>query len=367
MRNSAASRSTAPAARARPTDVWVDLASPSHPFFFKALTDAVPDIRTTVTARNKTQTVSLAREVGFEFRTVGRDYEQSVLRMLGIPLRTAQLGIEMPDVDVAVGARNAMCVLAAKARGVPSIHYTDNDICAHMDGLYADALYHRLVAQATHNVVPEAFRTEVLTDRGADPDSVHTYDGFKEDVYVAAFEPDDSFPERLPFDGEPFVVVRPEALQATYVEADTIAPELLTALTDRGINVVYLPRTDDYRAFMEDADPDRVYAPQDALSGLELSWHARCVLTGSGTMAREAARMDTPAVSFFPSEHLSVDQTLIDRGDIYHSRDPVEIAEYVDSLTPADARPRLDRARRVREEVASLTRDLIDAETGEDR
>ncbi len=342
--------------------MWVDLASPSHPFFFKALTDAIPDIRTTVTVRDKTQTVSLAREVGFRFRTVGRDYEPSLLRMLGIPIRTAQLTVGMPDADVAMGARNAMCVLSAKARGVPTIHFTDNDICAHQDGLYADALYHRLVAQATHNVVPEAFRTEVLTDRGADPDSVHTYGGFKEDVYVAGFEPDESFPDRLPFGGEPFAVVRPEALNATYVQSETIAPDLLAELTDRGVNVVYLPRTDDYREFTADADPDRVYAPPDALSGLELAWHARCVLTGSGTMAREAARMGTPAVSFFPSEHISVDRALIERGEIFHSRDPVEIAEYVDSLTVADARPDLAEARRVRDEVASLTGDLIEAE-----
>ncbi|EJN57822.1 hypothetical protein HSB1_32390 [Halogranum salarium B-1] len=351
---------------ARMTDVWVDLASPCHPFFFKSLTDSLTNVRTMVTVREKTETVPLARDVGFDFRTIGKDYENKTLRKFGIPLRTAQLALQMPKADVALSSRNAMCVLAAKARGVPSIHYTDNDICAYVDGLRSEELYHRLEAQATHNIVPAAFRTEVLTDRGADPDSVHTYDGYKEDVYVATFEADPTFPDRLPFDGEEFIVVRPEALSATYVDAEaSIVPEILADATDRGINVVYLPRDSGDHAFADGIDESRLYVPDEALSGLELAWHARCILTGSGTMAREAARMQTPAVSFFPSTRISVDQALIDEGEIYHSRDPEAIVDYVDSLTASDARSDLTTAKRVHREVAELTADLINEEVSD--
>ncbi|WP_245699016.1 DUF354 domain-containing protein [Halopelagius longus] len=346
--------------RGRPVNVWVDLASPSHPFFFKALTDSLSNVSTEVTVREKTETVPLADEVGFDFETVGKDYENPTLRKVGIPMRTAQLTFNAPAADVALSSRNAMCVLAAKARGTPSIHFTDNDICAYVDDLKAEELYHRLEAQATHNVVPKAFETSVLTERGADPDSVHTYDGYKEDVYVAAFEPDPTFPERLPFDGEEFIVVRPEALTATYVDADgSIVPDLLAGAAERDINVVYLPRNDGDEKFAEGVPSENVYVPDEALDGLELAWHARCMLTGSGTMAREAARMETPAVSFFPSTRISVDQALIDEGEIFHSRDAEEILDYVESLTDDDAEPDLTRAKRVRREVADLTARLV--------
>ncbi|SFR66654.1 DUF354 domain-containing protein [Halogeometricum limi] len=344
----------------RTIGVWVDLASPSHPFFFKALTDSLSNVETTVTVREKTETVPLARQVGYEFRTLGRDYENPHLRKIGIPLRTAQLALQAPTADVALSSRNAMCILAAKARGIPSIHFTDNDICAYVDGLKSEELYHRLEAQATHNVVPAAFQTEVLTDRGADPDSIHTYDGYKEDVYVASFDPDPTFLDDLPFDSQDFIVVRPEALSATYVDADgSLVPDVLAGAVERGINVVYLPREDADREFAAGLPDEQVYVPDEAISGLELAWHARCVLTGSGTMAREAARMETPAVSFFPSTLISVDRALIEEGEIFHSRDADDIVDYVDSLTDRDAEPDLTRAREVRREVADLTASLM--------
>ncbi|MDS0300414.1 DUF354 domain-containing protein [Halogeometricum sp. S1BR25-6] len=353
-----------PAAAARnpaeAIDVWVDLASPSHPFFFKSLTDSLSNIRATVTVREKTETVPLTRQVGYAFRTLGRDYENPHLRKLGIPIRTAQLAFEAPKADVALSSRNAMCILASKARGIPSVHFTDNDICAYVDGLKAEELYHRLEAQATHNVVPAAFRTEVLTERGANPERVHTYDGYKEDVYVASFDPDPTFVDELPFDNREFIVVRPEALSATYVDADgSLVPPILAGAVERGINVVYLPREAGDREFAAGLPENRVFVPNEPLSGLELAWHARCVLTGSGTMAREAARMETPAVSFFPNTRISVDRALIDEGEIFHSRDAGDVLDYVESVSDRDAKPDLSRAKCVRREVAGLTADLV--------
>ncbi|HET7324987.1 MAG TPA: DUF354 domain-containing protein, partial [Halococcus sp.] len=330
---------TATSVRTRPIRAWIDLVSPSHPFFFDALTDGLDGVSVTTTVREKTETVSLAREVGFTHRVVGRDFDNALVRKFGIPLRTAQLAIEAPDCDVSLSSRNAMCILASKARGVPSIHFTDNDITAHIDGLWVEELYNRFEAAATHNVVPRAFATEELTRWGASADSVHTYDGYKEDVYVAGFEPDSGFPDRLPFERGEYIVVRPEALTAAYVDAESIVPELLAAAVERDIGVVYLPRGRGDEVHAGKYPDDVVYVPDGAINGLQLAWHARCVLTGSGTMSREAACMEKPAVSFFPNTLLSVDQELVADGRIFHSRNPAEIIEYIESLDGGDVAP----------------------------
>ncbi|MGM0591282.1 MAG: DUF354 domain-containing protein [Halobacteriota archaeon] len=338
---------------------WVDLASPSHPFFFAALIDALSDLETRTTVREKTETVPLAETAGFDFEVRGRDFDNTLLRKVGIPLRTAQLTLQMPAADLSLSSRNAMCILASKARGIPSIHFTDNDITAHVSGLAAEELYNRFEAQATYNVVPAAFETHELRKHGAHPDSIVTYDGYKEDLYVADFEPDPTFTTRLPF--EEYVVVRPEALGAAYVDEErSLVPDIVEGAVDAGLNVVYLPRRESDRSHAMGFPADRVHVPTQAYDGLQLVWHADCVLTGSGTLAREAACMGKPAVSFFPNALLSVDSELVAADRVFHSRNAEDIVAYLTGLDASDSDPDRTRARRVREEIVAVTNILVD-------
>ncbi|ODR79826.1 hypothetical protein BG842_03255 [Haladaptatus sp. W1] len=343
---------------ARRPKAWVDLVSPSHPFFFRSLIDALPSLDTTVTVREKTETVGLAEEVGFDYTRMGRDFDNTLLRKMGIPFRTFQLTAQAPGADVSISSRNAMCILASKARGIPSIHFTDNDITAHVDGLKFEELYNRLEAQATYNVVPSAFDVEELIKWGADPEQVISYDGYKEDIYIAEFEPDPSFTDKLPF--EDYIVVRPEALDAAYVDAErSLVPNILEGAVGRGFNVVYLPRGRGDEQFAEPYPSDRVFVPEQALNGLQLAWHTQCVLTGSGTMAREAACMDKPAVSFFPNSLLSVDEELVSDEKILHSRNSTSILDYIGSLSSNDISPDRSRSKTVLQEVGDITTNLI--------
>jgi len=339
--------------------VWLDLISPSHPFLFSGLLDGLSDTTFRTTVRRKTETVDLAREAGFDFATLGRDFENVALRTAAVPLRTVQAAAQAPTADVSLSARNAMCVLASRARGIPSIHLTDNDITAYVDAPLVERAFCRFRSTATHHVVPSVFRTSELTRWGADPERIHTYDGYKEDIYVANFETDETFPEKLPF--ETYVVLRPEALGAAYVdEEESLVPELLNALAGRGTNVVYLPRRQSGRVHADSHSDDRVYVPDGALDGLQLAWHSDGVLTGSGTMAREAACMGKPAVSFFPGPLLSVDRSMVEDGLVFHSRDSEEIASYLASVGTADRMPNRDRCFRVRQEASAIVRALIE-------
>jgi len=339
--------------------IWIDLLSTPDVLFFEGLVEQLDVSSVELTLREKGRTGQLAETVGFEYSPIGQDFDNTLLRKLGIPLRALQLA-RAPSSDVSISLRNAMCILASKARNIPSIHFTDNDAAAHSDGLHVERLYNRLEAMATYNLVPEAFATEALTDVGADPDSIYTYDGCKENLYVANFEPEPGFTRQLPF--EEYFVVRPEALTAAYVDATaSIVPDLLAQMVDRGISVVYLPRGRGDEEYSQPYSNDEVFVPNDPMHGLQLAWHARCVLTGSGTMSREAACMGKPAVSYFPSALLSVDRELVTEGRMYHSRDPAAIVDYIESLTAADIRPDLKRAEATRTEILKITGELIES------
>ncbi|WP_157533145.1 DUF354 domain-containing protein, partial [Haloferax profundi] len=158
---------------------WIDLVSPSHPFFFASLAKHLDELDVTTTVREKTETVDLAEEVGFDFQTVGRDFSQKWLKIAGIPARTVQLAFQAPNTDIALCSRNVMCILAAKTRGIPTVNFTDNDITAHRDGLTLEERYNQLESLASYNIVPSAFETRELTKWHADPSQVLTYDGYK--------------------------------------------------------------------------------------------------------------------------------------------------------------------------------------------
>ena len=108
-----------------------------------------------------------------------------------------------------------------------------------------------------------------------------------------------------------------------------------------------------------------VFMPESPLNGLDLAYHSFAVLTGSGTMSREAAVMGRPAVSFFPGDALlSVDESMIGKGWVLHSREPEEIVGYLKGLSGRGdgVSGSFDRGRslRVREELATLIRSIID-------
>lgn len=340
---------------------WVDLASPSHPFLFRGLVNRIPDYSISVTTRNKTETVKLADEAGFTHKTIGRDYKNTFLRKIGIPLRTLQLAKQAPPADFSLSARNAMCILSSKYRNMPSIHFTDNDITAYRDGLFYENLYNCIESMATYNIVPSAFKNSELIKWGADPRNILSYDGYKEDIYVADFEPDSDFTDILPF--EEYIVIRPEALGAVYINTESsLVPNLLAKAVNHGFNVVYLPRGRGDIQVGKKYPENRVYIPTESLNGLQLEWHSQGVLTGSGTMAREAACLGVPAISFFPETPLSVDQELIDKGKIFWSRDVEEIIAYLQSVDGKRISFNRQRSQRVQREVANHVLNAIDRE-----
>jgi hypothetical protein len=174
--------------------------------------------------------------------------------------------------------------------------------------------------------VPRAFDEAVL-ERFRLGDRAVRYDGFKEEVAAADFRPDPAFPGRLPF-GE-YVLVRAEAFQAEYVRSGekSLVPELVRILEEKGSKVLFLPRYDSDRALV--AGRSNVHVPPGPVNGLDAAYHARAVLTGSGSFAREAAVLGVPACSFFPGPRLlGVDREMVARGMVFHSRDPGALVDH---------------------------------------
>ena len=338
--------------------LWIDIINPSHALFFNALLSELYEHQINVTVRDRAETVDLISSFGIDGQIIGTDYHNPLKKSINMICRTLNLVTKVPKFDVSLSFEQGMAVFASRMRLKPSILYRDNDKDLELSqGTFVKSIEAKIKARANYIIVPSVYDISSLIKEGAKKENIFQFDGYKEDVYIADYMPDSMFLNNLPF--KKFIVIRPEALFAAYVKKrKSIVPELLASFVKEGVNIIYLPRIKEDIKHARGVD---VFIPKKALNGLDLCYYADAVLTGSGTMAREAACMDATAVSFFPGKMLlSVDRQLVDEGRIFYSRDSMEIVDYVLANCKKNEKISLDRSKNVKVAVVEITKNLLD-------
>src|SRR5207247_7718716 len=156
-----------------------------------------------------------------------------------------------------------------------------------------------------------------------DANRIRKYPGIKEDVYVPRFVPEPGIRRQLGLREEELVVtIRPPANEAHYhnLESDQLleaAVEFLSKKPD--VKLVALPRDKKQGVRLRTQWPDlfsngTMRIPEQVVDGLILIWHSDFVISGGGTMNREAAALGVPVYSVFRGRIGAVDQHLASRG-----------------------------------------------------
>lgn len=334
--------------------IWIDIANPSHALFFNSILRELSDYQINITIRDRAETVDLCKSFGIEGKVIGANYNHPFKKTLSMVTRTLNLAASVPNFDVAISFENAISEAVSRIRRRPSILFCDNDLKFSQKKSFLQDFESKVKSFADYVIIPQVcfdnFR-EMF-----DEENLITYDGCKENIYIADYVPDSDFLSKVPF--ENFVVVRPEALASFYVkENKSIVPDLLNSFEKENVNVIYLPRE---KEDMRYAEGCKFYKPEKALNGLDLCYYADAVLTGSGTLAREAACMGTTSVSFFPSSKmLSVDQYFVDHGNVLHSRDVDEIVDYVLIKSKKSKTLNLDNSKHIKRDVLASLFDIL--------
>ena len=329
--------------------VWVDVVSPSTVPFFRSLLTQLDTCEFYVTAGMNAETTYLLDILRLPGEVIWRHPEFSgPRRYIDVFARLLFLGLNVPSFDVGLGFANFYVPLLAKSRWRPSIIFTDNDS--------SYAIHDRSITFKLANwvVCPSAISPERLAKIGLKEEKIIQFDGYKEDVYISDFVPDNLFVSNL--STKDYVLVRPEATFAIYIkEKRSIVPSLLRGLLRKGLDVLYISRTSKDLMLAEGLD---VHVLKIPLNGLDLCWHSRCVMTGSGTFAREAACLGVPAASFFPDELLSVDKALVRERKMFHSRNVDELVDYACSCK-RNKNLGTSRSKGVRNQVVDITKNIL--------
>jgi uncharacterized protein len=298
-------------ARSR-TRVWIDIENPPQVQYLVPLVHAFHErgCDVDVTARDYGITLDLLRERGVDFVTLGTHYGASKrAKVAGTARRIRDLRLLFPRGRrprfVVSASRSAS--LAARSLGIASFALCDYEFV----NLFAFRL------AGSYVVHPDVIPVAAFCARGVAPARLVPYRGIKEDITFArvdvAAAPEQPIPE-LEGATRPRVLFRPPAEESHYHRAESSALGRLALesfASDARVTVVFSPR---YPWQVDVVDGlewrNTPVVLRDAIPFLQLLRGVDVVVSGGGTMTREAAYLGIPAVSLFQGHAGGVDQFL---------------------------------------------------------
>jgi hypothetical protein len=285
--------------------IWIDLDNSPHVPFFKPIIEELQGqgIPLVLTARDAFQVTELVELYKIPCVTIGKHFgKNKFMKALGLLVRSAQLlpliARHRPRLAVSHGSRAQTMV--ARLLSIPSI-------------VIADYEHARHVTKPDWMIVPEVIPTESASKSAR---NVLKYPGIKEDVYTPSLSPDPSILSKMGLSPDDIIVtVRPPATEAHYHNPEseslfTATIELLAA--HPATRIVVLPRNQRQEAEIVQTWPQliqkqKLVIPAEAVDGLNLVWHSDFVISGGGTMNREAAALGVPVYSIFRGHPGAVD------------------------------------------------------------
>ncbi len=291
--------------------IWIDLDNSPHVPFFLPIMEELRKrgYQVFVTARNSYQVCELLDLYNLRCEVIGSHWGKNrVLKILGTCARTFRL-LPMiaklsPDLAISHGSRAQM--LAGTLLRIPTITMFDYEFTQRMEFLHS-------LWFMTPEYIPDPVDVKAKA-------RTLKYPGLKEDVYVPRFRPDPSLRDKFGIRADHVVItVRPPATEAHYhnPEAEVLLEAAMNSFMERSeTRVVLLPRNERQAASLRKTwgswiSNQRVIIPEHAVDGLNLVWFSDLVVSGGGTMNREAAALGVPVYSIFRGQIGAVDRYLV--------------------------------------------------------
>ena len=293
--------------------IWIDLDNSPHvPFFVPVIQELkAKGFEIFLTARDSYQVRELLEFYGVQARVIGKHYgKHKILKIFGTAWRAIALAhtVRKEKIDLSLTHGSRGCLMTSRLLGIPNITIMDYEHASKMYFMKVWVIY------------PEIIPTEGLKNNKV---RILKYPGIKEDVYLPSFRPDATLRARLGITQDALLVaVRPPATEAHYHNPE--AEGLLTATLEKfcdmpNARVLLLPRNKNQEnelraAWTKEIASGKIVIPARVEDGMNIIWNSDLVVSGGGTMNREAAAMGVPVYSIFRGPIGAVDRFLASQG-----------------------------------------------------
>jgi predicted glycosyltransferase len=294
--------------------IWIDLDNSPHvPFFIPIIEELQKRSYSIVlTARDCFQVRDLADLFHLNCKLIGHHSGKGKFRkMAGLCFRALQLipTIVRQKPVLAVSHCSRSQLIASAIWRVPSLVLGD----------YEFAKGSAFIRPTLH-MCPDVIPNSALQFNSS---RTLKYPGIKEDVYVSRFVPDPGIRSQLGLREQDLVVtIRPPATEAHYhdPQSDELFEEAVEFVRKKAeVKLVALPRNEKQAIYLRKRWPElfsngTMRIPERIVDGLSLIWYSDLVISGGGTMNREAAALGVPVYSIFRGKIGAVDRYLSKTG-----------------------------------------------------
>jgi len=304
---------------------WFDLENAPNVLFFEPIAKRLKEMNHTVyvTCRHYSDVPELARLYGIGGAAVGWHGGKSKLRKISVGLLRSLLLAKWAGrkkIDLAVGFGSRPLEVACALLRIPNATVFDYEHAS--KSALGLRFYNWLFA-------PEEVPNRHFAEKGIPREKIIKYRGLKEEVYTGVYKFNTDSLKHVEYDENKVIVtIRPPATKATYHNhlGEIICRRVLEIIVrDTSVLAMFLRRDGDstFDEFLQYENIKPVTVP---VKGLDLIIKSDLVISGGGTMVREAAALGIPAYSIFAGKKGAVDDRLSREGRLMLIRKPEDVA-----------------------------------------
>jgi len=274
--------------------------------------------KTLLTARDKAETKELLTLNKEKFKVIGRSFPKNkILKLLLTLNRSLKLIIYLNKrgnrkIIFSVSHSSRSALFASWLKRIPSVALYDYE--------YVNSTFQNIFA--TKILMPNVFTLDRLKRANISTKNVDFYPGIKEQIYINSTYTKIDMLKDLGIDASKIIITfRPPGISGHYYNprSELIMDEILNKLSQKKekIFLIVLPRTRKQKETIYSLFKQKKFQfliPESPINGIDLILNSDLVLSGGGTMIREAAVLGVPSYSFFQGPKGAVDEFLDKNG-----------------------------------------------------
>jgi len=299
--------------------VWIDLDNAPHVITFAPIIRELEarGYPILLTARDVNNTPELAREFGLAPLVSGHSFGAGKFgKIAGTVSHGLSLAVRVrryrPLIGISHGSRGQ--AVACMTLRTPAIVFFDYE--------EVDLRIFRWAAR--RHYYPERLSSVIQSRSDIPPDSQTPYPGLKEELALLTQNEDTAALKNagVPV-GHAFAVIRPESDTAHYLDGidDSVLLAAIRKCRNWNLIPVVVPRSDAQRLRLESflREERGVVIPTRSVNGMDLLRNAQLLVSGGGTMNREAVVLGIPCISIFRGKLGALDKSFIEHGNMVHA------------------------------------------------